>query len=525
MKLGDIMYRIFYAVFILYIFCGLECAIAASEKDIISIDDTLSVVDRALLYKDKLKPTNDYCDLNRDGVVNDVDIELLWEYVQGFRILDDKGILAAETIRGQISYFDVVNLYNKIGLKVPELRRSVLPDGWYRIVPMYNDDMALSVGHSSENEQDAAKSYMYYFEKYVGADYQKFYIKSYENKWYTITDAYHNKKASILYKKFDSFDNWLLYAGSDISTNNKEFDSQLFGFLKIGDCYYIEPKLLEGAALRAPDNRRWSDFIGLTNSKAQKYKFIPLTISQIVESEKRLDNTHMEKVSADIVDGTYEILNTSSHKILYVSGDNEEYASDWNGAYYYPHDYQNTNIILKPYKVNKTQTCEIKKVDQQYYTIKIKDKLLFIEDIINEKNVTSGTSSVTDRSLWKFIKTENGYFIEPKNIPGMTISCYNENMIDYSNILLRKQENVKWKKWDIIEPYSNKADVDMIYVVSTPCQNLLLRKAANNKSEVIAKMPKGSKVIVTSIDNNGWASVEFQGQKGYAFAKFLTKGE
>lgn len=63
------------------------------------------------------------------------------------------------------------------------------------------------------------------------------------------------------------------------------------------------------------------------------------------------------------------------------------------------------------------------------------------------------------------------------------------------------------------------------YTVSTPCQNLLLRKAANNKSEVIAKMPKGSKVIVTSIDNNGWASVEFQGQKGYAFAKFLTKGE
>lgn len=63
------------------------------------------------------------------------------------------------------------------------------------------------------------------------------------------------------------------------------------------------------------------------------------------------------------------------------------------------------------------------------------------------------------------------------------------------------------------------------YTVSTPCQNLLLRKAANNKSEVIGKMPKGSKVIVTSIDNNGWASVEFQGQKGYAFAKFLTKGE
>ena len=63
------------------------------------------------------------------------------------------------------------------------------------------------------------------------------------------------------------------------------------------------------------------------------------------------------------------------------------------------------------------------------------------------------------------------------------------------------------------------------YTVSTPCQNLLLRKAANNKSEVIAKMPKGSKVIVSSIDNNGWASVEFQGQKGYAFAKFLTKGE
>ena len=94
---------------------------------------------------------------------------------------------------------------------------------------------------------------------------------------------------------------------------------------------------------------------------------------------------------------------------------------------------------------------------------------------------------------------------------------------------MSNQENIK-KEDDNPNGDSNRKDENSnvngkFYTVSTPCQNLLLRKAANNKSEVIAKMPKGSKVIVTSIDNNGWASVEFRGQKGYAFAKFLTKGE
>ena len=155
--------------------------------------------------------------------------------------------------------------------------------------------------------------------------------------------------------------------------------------------------------------------------------------------------------------------------------------------------------------------------------------------------------------IWKFIKSNGAYYlVSMRGEAGKVLDNKGSSYVEMSTIdnldsqrwVLEKisetpsskpedtndkQEDIK-KEEDNPNGDSNKKDENSnvngkYYTVSTPCQNLLLRKAANNKSEVIAKMPKGSKVIVTSIDNNGWASVEFQGQKGYAFAKFLTEGE
>lgn len=162
--------------------------------------------------------------------------------------------------------------------------------------------------------------------------------------------------------------------------------------------------------------------------------------------------------------------------------------------------------------------------------------------------------------IWKFIKSNGAYYlVSMRGEAGKVLDNKGSSYVEMSTI-----DNLDSQRWVLqkVEASSsnskpsdsdNKQETDKnkdnnnnnnnnnsdddnkkdensnvngtYYTVSTPCQNLLLRKAANNKSEVIAKMPKGSKVIVTSIDNNGWASVEFQGQKGYAFAKFLTKGE
>ena len=131
--------------------------------------------------------------------------------------------------------------------------------------------------------------------------------------------------------------------------------------------------------------------------------------------------------------------------------------------------------------------------------------------------------------IWKIIKSNGAcYLVSMRGEAGKVLDNKGSSYVEMSTI-----DNLDSQRW-VLEKisetsYSKPEDPndkqEEYYTVSTPCQNLLLRKAANNKSEVIAKMPKGSKVIVTSIDNNGWASVEFQGQKGYAFAKFLTKGE
>ena len=169
-----------------------------------------------------------------------------------------------------------------------------------------------------------------------------------------------------------------------------------------------------------------------------------------------------------------------------------------------------------------------------------------------------GFDSSINPAIWRFIKTNDAYYlVSMMGEVGKVLDNKGSSYVEMTTI--DNLDSQRWVLQKVDAPSSNskpsihdnKQETDKnkdnnnnnnnsgdgnrkdgnsnvdgtYYIVSTPCQNLLLRKAANNKSEVIAKMPKGSKVIVTSIDNNGWASVEFQGQKGYAFAKFLTKGE
>lgn len=143
--------------------------------------------------------------------------------------------------------------------------------------------------------------------------------------------------------------------------------------------------------------------------------------------------------------------------------------------------------------------------------------------------VSFGLKGDSTLFIWKFIKSNGAYYlVSMRGEAGKVLDNKGSSYVEMSTI-----DNLDSQRW-VLEKISETSSLkpedpnnkrEEYYTVSTPCQNLLLRKAANNKSEVIAKMPKGSKVIVTSIDNNGWASVEFQGQKGYAFAKFLTKGE
>lgn len=168
-----------------------------------------------------------------------------------------------------------------------------------------------------------------------------------------------------------------------------------------------------------------------------------------------------------------------------------------------------------------------------------------------------GFDSSINPAIWRFIKTNDAYYlVSMMGEVGKVLDNKGSSYVEMTTI--DNLDSQRWILQKVDAPSSNskpsvcdkKQETDKnkdnnnnnnsgddnqkeensnvngkYYTVSTPCQNLLLRKAANNKSEVIAKMPKGSKVIVTSIDNNGWASVEFQGQKGYAFAKFLTEGE
>ena len=162
------------------------------------------------------------------------------------------------------------------------------------------------------------------------------------------------------------------------------------------------------------------------------------------------------------------------------------------------------------------------------YAIRSKIDNMYM-DIIENGIVSFGLKGDSTLFIWKFIKSNGAYYlVSMRGEAGKVLDTKGSSYVEMSTI-----DNLDSQRWVLekisetssLKPEDTNNKREEYYTVSTPCQNLLLRKAANNKSEVIAKMPKGSKVIVTSIDNNGWASVEFQGQKGYAFAKFLTKGE
>lgn len=148
-----------------------------------------------------------------------------------------------------------------------------------------------------------------------------------------------------------------------------------------------------------------------------------------------------------------------------------------------------------------------------------------------------GFDSSINPAIWRFIKTNDAYYlVSMMGEVGKVLDNKGSSYVEMTTI--DNLDSQRWILQKVDAPSSNskpiapdnKPETDKntwgdLYVVSPPCQNLLLRKEANNKSEVIAKMPKGSKLIVTSIDNNGWASVDYDGKRGYAYAKFLLQDE
>mgnify|MGYP004466717685 FL=1 len=139
--------------------------------------------------------------------------------------------------------------------------------------------------------------------------------------------------------------------------------------------------------------------------------------------------------------------------------------------------------------------------------------------------------------IWKFIKSNGAYYlVSMRGEAGKVLDNKGSSYVEMSTIDNLDSQRWIFKEVDAPSSTSKPNDPDTkqetdkntwgyLYVVSPPCQNLLLRKEANNKSEVIAKMPKGSKVVIWGVDDNGWAAVDYDGKRGYAYAKFLLQDE
>lgn len=226
---------------------------------------------------------------------------------------------------------------------------------------------------------------------------------------------------------------------------------------------------------------------------------------------------------ADVPDGWYKISPIREQDMSFTTNDGavDKSQSNWQYAI------QGQTPYIEKYTNDDYHKFYIQR-NGDNYAIRSKVGNMYICTMENGR-VIFGLEGNSIPFIWKFIKSNGAYYlVSMRGEAGKVLDNKGSSYVEMSTI-----DNLDSQRWVLekisetssLKPEDTNNKREEYYTVSTPCQNLLLRKAANNKSEVIAKMPKGSKVIVTSIDNNGWASVEFQGQKGYAFAKFLTKGE
>lgn len=123
-------------------------------------------------------------DVNSDGRLDSQDYDLLLAYVQGKVTLTNRAMAVADANRdGAINILDCVWVLNIVkGKTYYPVEVVNVPDGWYKISPIREQDMSLTINDkgidkSQPNWQYAIQGQTPYIEKYTNDDYHKFYIQ------------------------------------------------------------------------------------------------------------------------------------------------------------------------------------------------------------------------------------------------------------------------------------------------------------------------------------------------------------
>lgn len=186
-------------------------------------------------------------DVNSDGRLDSQDYDLLLAYVQGKATLTNRAMAVADANRdGAINILDCVWVLNIVkGKTYYPVEVVNVPDGWYKISPIREQDMSLTINDkgidkSQPNWQYAIQGQIPYIEKYTNDDYHKFYIQRNGDN-YAI-----RSKAGNMY--ICAMENGRVILG--LAENNSPF---IWKFIKSnGACYLVS---MRGEAGKVLDNK------------------------------------------------------------------------------------------------------------------------------------------------------------------------------------------------------------------------------------------------------------------------------
>lgn len=157
--------------------------------------------------------------------------------------------------------------------------RSMIQDGWYKIIPLHAQNKSLDVNGAG---RDAGTNLQLW--TYGDAPQQKFYVQHRGNGWYSFKAGHCDLYVDVQWGSAVRGGNVWLYPWNGT-------DSQLWGLYAAGDGgYYIETKLqsnlvLDCAGGQANDGNNvqlWTK----ENVNWHKWKFVPVSFSTASSSEK-----------------------------------------------------------------------------------------------------------------------------------------------------------------------------------------------------------------------------------------------
>lgn len=375
-------------------------------------------------------------DVNGDGKVNEADYNLLNQFISGQKICNFHHYNADMNNDKKFTTTDLSQLRSKIQVTPPQTDKYTvftIPNGWYEIAPLANENMRLDVDGGKEGNGVNIKLFTR-----NGHTAQRFYVNNVGNGYFTMRTGC-NGYVDLEFGKTAN--------GSRICQYEKEADNgkcQKFRAIRRNNeaAVCLEPILKQGIAITCANHSTAAEtkvvIWSRENSNYQKWKFI---------------QTGAVMLPVNVKEGLYSIQPMCAPSTeLTVSGASQNLSTPV--------------IIYSQNSANQTtkshQKWYVTSVGNGYYKITAENSGLALNNH-NGANVNGNPISIYTYSGYcqefRFYDAGNGYYaIQPKNTSGV-LDVVGGGNANNTRVQLYQYNGSAAQKWKLV-PRSRGVDPD-----------------------------------------------------------------